>query len=147
MTPTLMGRWQTRLLLLGTIGLAVTLIFGRIFNDFTTPLALLGYVLVIGFAWDILYGFVQNFRWDRDWPPLFQLAAGIVEGAFLWGLILICDAISSFNLHTLPGIAESLTLEMFIAHYATVWVTTFLATQGLLRIVFPRWRFHGGQWM
>ena len=26
MTPTLLGRWQTRLLLLGTVGLIVTLI-------------------------------------------------------------------------------------------------------------------------
>lgn len=145
MTPTLIGRWQTRLWLLGIIGLAVTLIFGRIFNDFTTPLALLGYVLVIGFLWDILYNFVQNFRWDRDWPPVFQLVAGIVEGAFLWGVIVLGNTTSWFG--GLPGVAEGLTLRMFLAHYATVWFTTFLATQGLLRIIYPRWRFHGGQWM
>ena len=54
MTPTLVGRWQTRLFLLGTIGLAVTLIFGRILNDYTTPLAALGYVLVIGFVLNVL---------------------------------------------------------------------------------------------
>lgn len=143
MTPTLMGRWQTRLLLLGTIGLAVTLIFGRIFDDFTTPLALLGYVLVIGFLWDILYGVVQNFRWDRDWPPLFQLIAGIVEGAFLWGVILA----SAYLGRDLLGIDSHLTFAMFFVHYATVWITTFFATQGLLRIIFPRWRFYGGRWL
>ena len=143
MTPTLMGRWETRLLLLGTIGLAVTLIFGRILHDLMTPLAVLGYVLVIGFVWDILYGIVQSFRWDRDWPPVFQLAAGIVEGAFLWAVIVLANA----QFEGLPGVDPHLTFAMFFAHYVIVWVTTFLATQGLLRIIFPRWRFHGGKWL
>lgn len=143
MTPTLMGRWETRLLLLGTIGLAMTLIFGQILDDLMTPLAVLAYVLLIGFVWDILYGIVQNFRWDRDWPPLFQLVTGIVEGAFLWGVILLWEA----QFGGLPGVDAHLTFNMFLTHYTLVWVTTFLATQGLLRIIFPRWRFHGGKWI
>ena len=143
MTPTLMGRWETRLLLLGTIGLAVTLMFGQIFADLMTPLAVLGYVLAIGLVWDILYGIVQNFRWDRDWPPLFQLAAGIIEGAFLWGVIVLANA----QFEGLPGVDGHLTFAMFFVHYASVWITTFLATQGLLRIIFPRWRFYGGKWI
>src|SRR5438034_9934158 len=88
MTPTLLGRWQTRLLLLATIGLLVTLVFGRIYGDFRTPLAVLAYVLLFGFVWDILYNFLQTFRWDHDWPPAFQLLAGIVEGLFLWVLLV-----------------------------------------------------------
>jgi hypothetical protein len=143
MTPTLLGRWQTRLLLLGTAGLVVTLIFGRIFGDATTPLALLGYVLAIGFGWDVLYQYLQSFRWDRDWPPAFQLAAGIFEGLALWGI-----AQYSFRIWGgLPGVAASLTAAQFVAHYATVWLVVFLGTQGPLRVIFPRWRYRGGEWL
>jgi hypothetical protein len=138
MTPTLLGRWQTRLLLLATIGLLVTLIFGRIYGDFRTPLAVLAYVLLFGFVWDILYNFLQTFRWDHDWPPAFQLLAGIGEGLFLWVLLVWVG---------LPGANPPPTLGQFVAHYGTVWVTTFLASQGLLRIIFPRWRYQGGQWL
>ena len=144
MTPTLMGRWQTRLILLGTIGLAVTLIFGRLVDDYTTPLTLLGYVLVIGFVWDMFYDYMQTLRWDQDWPPVLQLATGIIEAAFLWGLILVGDQIGWLG-GTLPRIAPSLSVGLFLTHYTLVWVTTFLATQGVLRIIFPRWRFHGGK--
>lgn len=49
MTPTLYGRWQTRFLLLSTVGLATSILFGLAFADMRTPLALLGYVLVLGF--------------------------------------------------------------------------------------------------
>lgn len=137
MTFTLFGRWQTRLLLLSTVGLLVTLIFGYFFNDFTTFLAILGYLLLIGFVWDILYNYLQTYRWDRDWPSPFQLGAGILEAVFLWGLMLVSD---------LPGIG-AVTLSTFAAHYATIWLTTFLMSQGPLRIIFPDWRFDGGQWL
>ena len=142
MTLTLLGRWQTRLLLLGTVGLIVTVIFGRIFGDMLTPLALLGYMLALGFGWDMLYQYLQSWRWDRDWPPAFQLAAGICEGLFVWGLIQAGRSIFG----GLPGVAASLTALWFGAHYGTVWLVMFLGTQGPLRIIFPRWRYRGGQW-
>ncbi len=138
MTPTLWGRWQTRLLLLGTIGVLVTLGFGRLYDDYQTPLAVLGYVLVFGFVWDILYNWLQTFRWDHDWPPAFQLGAGIAEAVLVWAIIVLVG---------LPGVDPSLSFAQFIAHYAAVWVTTFLASQGLLRIIFPQWRYRGGQWL
>ncbi len=146
MTPTLIGRWQTRLLLLGTLGVADTLIFGRLYNDFITPLTLLAYAMALGFIWDFAYNFVQGLRWDRDWPPVFQLIAGIIEGAFLWSLVVIANA-NWFGLPALYGVSPNITFFMFLAHYTTVWLTAFLASQGLLRIIFPRWRFSGGKWM
>ncbi len=36
MTPTLLGRWQTRLFLLGTVGAAVTLLYMYRFDAFET---------------------------------------------------------------------------------------------------------------
>ena len=142
MTPTLLGRWQTRLLLFGTAGLLVTLLFGRFFGDLLTPLVLLGSMLALGFGWDVLYQYLQSWRWDRDWPPVFQLTAGIGEGAVIWGLV---QAARATAMGGLPGVAASLTAGQFCAHYATVWLVMFLATQGPLRILFPRWRYRGGE--
>ena len=147
MTPTLLGRWETRLLLLGTIGLVITLFFGRLYGDFTTTLAILGYVIALGFVWDVLYTLLQKFRWDRDWPPAFQLGAGIVEGALVWALIGATALWAAVGLEGLPNVDPGLTFGQFLAHYSAVWVTTFLASQGLLRLIFPRWRFRGGQWL
>ena len=64
MTPTLFGRWQTRFLILITVGLLETLFFGWLYQDYVTTASILAYVLVIGFVWDILYQFLQTFRWD-----------------------------------------------------------------------------------
>ncbi|HYN89535.1 MAG TPA: hypothetical protein VER55_13455 [Ardenticatenaceae bacterium] len=138
MTPTLSGRWQTRLLLLATIGVLVTLFFGWLYGNYRSTFAILGYVLLFGFFWDALWQFLESFRWDHDWPPIFQLGAGIVEGLFVWILLVATG---------LPGVAGGITFGQFVAHYATVWLATFLASQSLLRIIFPRWRYHGGQWM
>ncbi len=138
MTPTLRGRWETRGLLLATIGVGVTAVFGLLFGSFGPPFALLGYVLALGLGWDALYNVVQTYRWDHDWPPIFQLAAGIVEAALIWGLL---QAVG------LPGVDAGLTLGRFAAHYGSVWLLTFLFAQGPLRLLFPRWRFRGGQWL
>ncbi|TAG67108.1 MAG: hypothetical protein EAZ25_08855 [Oscillatoriales cyanobacterium] len=135
MTPTLFGRWQTRLLLFATIGVLVTLPFflglitstsGAIF------FLILGYVAIFGIGWDILYIYIQQFRWDRDWPGAFQLIAGIWEALFVLFLIKIIG---------LPGIPrENFDLTAFALHYSLVWLAIYLAS------LFPYWRFRGGQW-
>jgi len=150
MTPTLWGRWQTRLWLLATIGLFVTLIFAYLYQQSPetidqTPFVLLAYILGFGFIWDIIYNQIQQYRWDRDWPPTFQLGAGILEGLFIWLLVWLWPRLQAGS--PLPGIRPDLMFGQFVAHYATVWVTTFLASQSLLRIIYPRWRYRGGQWL
>lgn len=148
MTPTLMGRWQTRLFLLGTIGFLITLFFGWRFEDYVTPIIILLYVIAMGIVWDILYTYIQTYRWDRDWPPAYQLFAGLWEGLFLWLLIGTGFLWGILGPSELPGISTgSITVSQFISHYATVWVFTFVASQSLLRLIFPRWRFRGGQWL
>lgn len=142
MTPTLAGRWQTRLFLLGTAGVLVTFLFGWVSGDFRTPLTLLFYVLAFGFAWDAFYHLLQSFRWDGDWPPLFQLIGCLAEGLFLWTL-----ATGGLLRDGLPGISPNLSFARFAGHYGLVWVVTFSLTQGLLKVIFPRWRFRGGQWL
>ena len=78
MTPTLFGRWQTRLLLLATVGILITI-------PFSEPIyfSVLAYIAILGLFWDVVYDFLQKFRWDRDWPGVYQLLAAIWEAIFL----------------------------------------------------------------
>jgi hypothetical protein len=93
-------------------------------------------VFALGLGWDVLYTYLQKQRWDHDWPPILQLAASILEGLFVC-LIL-------YGLDLLPALPS---LGVFWLHYMSVWVTTFLASQSLMRLLFPRWRYRGGRWM
>jgi hypothetical protein len=139
MTMTLYGRWQTRLLLLWTAGLLLTLLFGLAYGDTGTPLALLLYVTLLGLGWDMLYHYLQGFRWEGDWPPLFQLIGGLAEGLLLWALVRTLPG-------GLPGVSPALTAGQFAAHYLTVLLVTLALMLGPIKLLFPRWRYHGGQW-
>ena len=135
MTPTLLGRWQSRIFLLGTLGLAITLIF-VIATRSVAPLFILALVILIGLIWDVLYSRWQKRRWDHDWPPRLQLLAGLLEGLFVFGLLY-----GLVRGNALPAV------PLFWLHYALVWLATFLAGQSFMRLYFPRWRYRGGQWL
>jgi hypothetical protein len=136
MTPTLLGRWQIRIFLLATVGLLISLIVYLIVKN-TVPLFALLYVLLFGLVWDVIYQFITSFRWDRDWPTCFQVAAGVIEGALVWGLILT---------KKLPGIPEPPPFVVFLIQYAAIWLSIFVLTQGPLRVFWLKWRYQGGQW-
>lgn len=141
MTPTLFGRWQTRLLLLATVGVLITLPFsvGIIGPGASSEFFwIVGYVALFGLLWDVLYNYLQKFRWDRDWPGAFQLLAGI------WEAIFIACVVKLFGL---PNVPRELPINGFIFHYSLVWLGVYITSQTLMRIVFPRWRFKGGQWL
>ncbi len=136
MTPTLVGRWQTRLGMLSTLGVLVSLIFAIAFNDLVFFVVLF-WVFAFGLLWDIVFILLQNLRWDRDWPAVFQIGAGLLEGAALYAGITLLG---------LPGIDRgSIPPTTFIAHYGLVWLATFAWVQGPMRTLFPFWRFHGGR--
>ena len=137
MTPTLLGRWQIRLFLLGTVGVVISLVVGLIVKDFKTPLFALLYVFLFGILWDLLYQFITTYRWDRDWPTSFQVAAGVIEGALVWVLLLTGK---------LPGVPKAPPFIVFLIQYALIWLSIFVLNQGPLRIIFLDWRYHGGQW-
>lgn len=134
MIPILIGRWQTRIGLMATVGLLLTLAFAAAYNS-STPLILLAYVIIFGLAWDVLYDVLQRQRWDEDWPPLFALIGGLVEGALIWLLVPV-----------LPGVVPTLTFTQFALHYLTVFLVTFALMLGPIRVVLPHWRFRGGRW-
>ena len=145
MTLTLAGRWQTRILLFLTVGVLVSLLFGRIYGDFGTYFALLAYMLVLGLALDVIYQRLQRRRWNRDWPAYFQLFTGLLEGALLFWLIQWARASGFPTGQGLPGISPSLRDGEFVVYYFCLWLSVFLGTQGPLRVLFPRWRFRGGR--
>jgi hypothetical protein len=148
-TPNLIGRWQTRIAMLLTLGILVTLIFalsynpegrndgepGSINEDF---FIVLFSVLVLGLIWDIVWILAQRLRWDRDWPPAFQWATAIIEGALIWLLL------NNGGLPNIPA-EEAPPFGVFLFHYGAVFVVTWVWVQGPMRALFPRWRFHGGR--
>jgi hypothetical protein len=138
MTPTYLGRIQTRLLLLATVGSFITLfygilaaiLFGGLFNFFI-PFILLFLVASFGLFWDILYNYAQKLRWDRDWPPAFSFITAFIEMLPIMLIALLLNVNPIF----------------FLFHYWTVWWATFIMALGPMRVIFPRWRFRGGQWL
>ncbi len=136
MTPTLPGRWQIRIFLLATVGLVISLIVSLIVRN-AVPMYALLYVLLFGLVWDVIYQFITTFRWDRDWPTCYQVAAGVIEGVLVWGLILT---------RKLPGIPEPPPFIVFLIQYGAIWLSIFVLTQGPLRVLWLKWRYQGGQW-
>ena len=152
MTPTMLGRLQTRTILLGSIGLFFTLLlwsFLVVIDEIETGnydlFKVLFLVWLLGLFWDMVYQGLLIFRWDYDWPPIFQLLSGIWEWLIILLLVSIAVPPGSFRLLAAwwPTVQDDFWIVH--AHYWLVWLTTFIASQGLLRILFPRWRFRGGQ--
>ncbi|MEB3224284.1 MAG: hypothetical protein VKJ86_00600 [Synechococcus sp.] len=144
MTPTLLGRWQTRLFLMGTIGILLTISFAEgLWGNprGTVYWAVLGYITIFGLGWDCLYIHLQNYRWDQDWPAAMQWLAAIWEGLFL---LLLRTGLRNFFSFNLPATAD-LSLTWFLIHYGSVWLGVFIMSQSLMRILFPLWRFRGGR--
>jgi len=136
MTPILLGRWQSRLFLMGIFGSLTTALFGWAINDLTTPFVILGYVLIIGLYADIFYDIIQKNRWDHDWPPLLHFASGVLEGLVMWLAISILP---------LPGVPADMSFGLFLAHYSMVWVVIFAINWGPMKVFFPWWRYRGGR--
>ena len=134
MTPTLLGRLQTRLYLTLLVGVPITGIFAIALRT-THPFLILGWVMLLGFGWDALYNQIQKLFWDHDWPPILQLAAGIWEGIIIFIMLYIIGALGN------PP-----PVTIFMAHYISVWWFSFAASQSMMRLIFPHWRFYGGEW-
>lgn len=142
MTPTLLGRLQTRWIMVWTVGLVWLLVVGPLLplagpNVYTTGLASLVLVAVLGTAWECIYHLLQQFRWDKDWPTLLGLVLGITEGAVVYQLL---D-------RGLPWETAAITPAPFVWQFGTVWLAIWAFTNGPIRIFFPRWRFEGGRFL
>jgi hypothetical protein len=152
MTPTLLGRWETRFFLLATIGVLCALAVGYGYDlnagtpytdlNALLPLTILGYMFGLGLLWDVLFQAILYLRWERDWPTLFQVLAGIAEGALVWGLLHYTTLL--FLPHSIPS--REMPLHIYLTLYGVIWLVTFVIAQGPLRIFLLRWRYQGGEW-
>ncbi|MEM7693605.1 MAG: hypothetical protein AAF318_04085 [Pseudomonadota bacterium] len=147
MTPTLAGRWQTRILLTLLVGLPVTFLFSLFYfglgaDDFDIPFRVLAAILILGLLLDPLYIALQGFRWDHDWPFAFQVFFSIVEFLIVLGIGEIpgLDDILGFN-----AFASFDRFLTFATHFGLVLLPSTIAVLGVLQIFLLRWRFKGGQ--
>lgn len=141
MTPTLFGRIQTRLLVVFIVGIAWTIIVTPLLPAGGAPLAdvysttfqaivitaLLGAVI-----WEPLYHFIQQFRWEKDWPTGLGLLTGLPEGLVVLAVLRGSGPV--------PGAA-------FFWHFLTTWLLIWFVLNGPLRVLLPRWRFRGGRFL
>ena len=129
MTSTLLGRVQTRLFLVFTVGLLWTLVLTPFLGGpYRATLTTLGWVALLGVVvWEPFFHLLQQFRWEKDWPAMFLLLQAIPEGLLVW---IVADPMSGGT---------------FLIHFATTWLAIFLFLQGPMRVPFLRWRFRGGR--
>ena len=139
MLPTLMGRIQTRILVLAVVGGLVTLVITPVLPHsprYHDTFIILLSVIVLGIGWEIVYHGLQQFRWEKDWPTLFGLVTAINEGLLVW-FLLRADAI--------PGIDAPPPWSTFVCQFAAVWLVSWIWVNGPMRVPFIRWRFRGGR--
>ncbi len=141
MTPTLLGRIQTRIVVVGVVGglwtLLITLVLpgdAPLGDKYAVTFRALALVVVIGIAWELVYHAIQQFRWEKDWPTLFGLLNGVNEGVVVWFAL---DAILPSDL--------DVTAAQYLIHFVTTWVVVWLWLNGPMRVVALRWRFRGGR--
>lgn len=145
MTPTLFGRIQTRLFLLATVGVVWTVIFApflptqvaganRLRDLYTIAFVALGLVALFGIAWEFLWHFLMQFRWEKDWPAMFILLQAIPEGLVVY-----------FVLQNVVSVETQVGALAFWLIFGTTWLWVFVAAHGPMRVLTIRWRFRGGR--
>ncbi|CAN5350228.1 hypothetical protein BH24ACT9_BH24ACT9_08620 [soil metagenome] len=141
MLPTLSGRIQTRIFALAVFGgiwtLLITLVLptgARLGPSYGATFTILLMVIVIGILWELLYHFLMQFRWEKDWPTLFGLVTAINEGLLVW--FLLASGWWFWEV-SVPGPA-------FVIHFVTTWLIVWLMVNGPMRVPFIHWRFRGG---
>jgi hypothetical protein len=141
--PTLNGRIQTRIFVLLVVGGVWTLIItpllpvdGPLRDRYATTFIVLLTITVLGVAWEFVYHFLQQFRWEKDWPTLLGLVTAINEGALVWLLL---------RLDVVPGLRGELPLTAFLIQFLSTWIVVWLVVNGPMRVPFVHWRFQGGR--
>lgn len=145
MLPTLNGRIQTRIFLLVVVGGLWTLVISPVLPGlggagqaeiYRMTFTVLVTTIVLGIGWEFVYHFLQQFRWEKDWPTLFGLITVLNEGALVWALLAI---------GVVPGLPHGVPFGAFVLLFTTTWLLVWLAANGPMRVPFVHWRFRGGR--
>jgi hypothetical protein len=142
--PTLFGRIQTRIFLLATVGVLVTLVIVPVLPGLDGPLSrlyrtgflVLAAVAVLGVLWEFIYHFLMQFRWEKDWPTLFGFLTLVPEGLLLFFLL---------QTGVIGALDPPPPAAAFWIHFVVVWICVWLVANGPMRVPFIRWRFRGGR--
>jgi uncharacterized membrane-anchored protein len=147
MLPTLNGRIQTRVLGLGVIGFVIAVLITPLLptgdlslaQSYRVTLSVLLAIVLVGVLWELLYHFLQQFRWEKDWPTLFGLITAVNEGILVWLLVRYTTVIVPEDLRPSPA--------AFLTQFIVTWLVFWLIINGPMRVVFHRWRFSGGRFL
>ena len=146
MTPTLSGRIQTRLALLGTVGVVWTLFIGllvprpagaetsAIYKALFTALLI---VAIVGIVWELIYHALQQSRWEKDWPTILGLLVAVPEGLVAWWCLK----------NDVPWSVGDVQASTFLTMFITLWLLVWAIANGPLQIFFLRWRYRGGRFL
>jgi hypothetical protein len=157
--PTLSGRLQTRIFLVGVVGGLWTLLVTPVVRAFVDEEAMgspalgdvykvtfsvLIIVLVLGLAWELLYQFLMQFRWEKDWPTFFAYLTGINEGIVAY---FVAKGLGSTDVDAAEWrlLLEGLTPAPFLVHFVSTWIVINLFAGNYMKMIFIRWRFRGGR--
>jgi hypothetical protein len=141
MTPTLLGRIQSRIVVVLVVGLAWTMLVTPLLPTGGAPLGdVYGMTIravfltaVLGaLIWEPLYHLAQQYRWEKDWPTGLGLVTGVPEGLLVFSVLQASGSV--------PGWA-------FSWHFLTTWLMIWFVVNGPLRVLLPRWRFRGGRFL
>ena len=147
MTPTIVGRWETRVFSVIVVGGIWTAIItpllpigtiapgaSRIGALYLLTMTALGLTAGLGVVlWEPVWHLLQQFRWEKDWPPIFVLLQAIPEGALVhWVLVRVVTS-------------SGLGWPAFLFDFASTWLVVYAANHGPMRVLFLRWRFRGGR--
>lgn len=145
MTPSLFGRIQSRIFLVGFIGGPLAILLAALLprpSDTTTYgdmlrvfVGALIVTAVVGVLWELIYHALQQLRWDKDWPTLFGLITAVPEGVVVY---LLVDGAIPWDFGDVP-------LKTFVPMFVIVWLAIWLIANGPLQILLLRWRFRGGR--
>ena len=147
MTPTLIGRLQSRFFLLLIVGVPWTLLISPVLPGLDgagvgdryakITFRILGLVCLLGLVvWEPIYHYLQQYRWEKDWPSLFTLLLGIPEGILAW---LLSDFV-------LPGSGRA-PAKTFLPMFITLWILVWLMAIGPIKVFLIRYRFRGGRFV
>lgn len=169
MTPIFFGRIQTRIFVSLIIGGLWTLIItpflfftppggdspsfafaldsmggdSPLLNTYKLTFAALIITTVFGsLVWEPIYHGLMQFRWEKDWPALFNLLQVFPEGLTTF-LLLQIPALNPISANADGDAFVPVPAYIFI--FATTWIVTWLFANGPMKIFFLRWRFSGGR--
>ncbi len=141
MTPTLVGRIQTRLFLLATVGLGWTILIspilvqqdGSVGRVYAITISAVFLTAVFGVGWELLYHALQQYRWEKDWPILYSLVVAFPEGFLVWISVLVIF------------FGSPPPFLVFWFHFLSTWSLVWLVAVGPIKVLLPRWRYQGGR--